>query len=178
MGGGDSQQSLLPMSFCSHGLALTSWLLPVHPWNCPSVVEAVSPQMAAPSSDAAGRTSRDTSSKRLQSIIFFLKSLWDRYASEFRNFLLPTSNTRCIYSIWHHTPLVSKNNLWSNTFILAAVLLNIHFHGNKQKLLIVSGLFRSKFATKLFFFLILFQFWDSWRFVIVEKEKHTLYSFK
>ena len=31
MGGGDSQQSLLPMSFCSHGLALTSWLLPVHP---------------------------------------------------------------------------------------------------------------------------------------------------
>ena len=58
--GGDSEQSLLPMSSCSHGLALTPWLLPVHPWSCPPPGGAVSPQMAAPSSDAAGRRGRDT----------------------------------------------------------------------------------------------------------------------
>ena len=31
IGGGDSQQSLFSMSPCPHGLALTPWLLPVHP---------------------------------------------------------------------------------------------------------------------------------------------------
>ena len=40
------------MSPCPHGLALTPWLLPVHLWSCPRPGEAVSPQMAAPSSDA------------------------------------------------------------------------------------------------------------------------------
>ena len=31
LGGGDSQQLLLPTSSCPHGLDLTPWLLPVHP---------------------------------------------------------------------------------------------------------------------------------------------------
>ena len=40
--GGDSEQSLLPMSSYSHGLALIPWLLPVHPWSCPPPGGAVS----------------------------------------------------------------------------------------------------------------------------------------
>ena len=39
------------MSSCLHSLALTPWLLPVHPRSHPSPGGAVSPQMAAPSSD-------------------------------------------------------------------------------------------------------------------------------
>ena len=31
LGGGDSQQSIVPTSSCPHGLALTPGLLPVHP---------------------------------------------------------------------------------------------------------------------------------------------------
>ena len=38
----DSKQSLLPMSSCPHGLALSPWLLPVHPWSCPPPGGAVS----------------------------------------------------------------------------------------------------------------------------------------
>ena len=52
IGGGGSEQSLLPMSSHPHGLALTPWLLPVHPCSCPPLGEAVSPQMAAPSGDS------------------------------------------------------------------------------------------------------------------------------
>ena len=40
--GGDAQQSLLSMSSCPHGLAVTPWLLPVHPWSCPPLGGAVS----------------------------------------------------------------------------------------------------------------------------------------
>ena len=40
--------------FSPHGL------LPVQTWSCPPPGGAVSPQMAAPSSDATGRTGRDT----------------------------------------------------------------------------------------------------------------------
>ena len=42
IGGEDSQQSLLPMSSRPHGLAITPWLLPVHPWSCPPPGGAVS----------------------------------------------------------------------------------------------------------------------------------------
>ena len=61
----DSKHSLLPMSSCPHGLALTPWLLPVHPWSCPPPGGAVSPKMAALSSDAAGRRGWDTCVFRL-----------------------------------------------------------------------------------------------------------------
>ena len=44
LGGGNSKQFLLHMSSCPHCLALTPWLIPL-------LGGAVSPQMAAPSSD-------------------------------------------------------------------------------------------------------------------------------
>ena len=65
-GGGNSELFLLPASSGPHGLALTPWLLPVHPWSfSPPGGRGCVPQTAAPAGDAAGRTGRDTRVFRL-----------------------------------------------------------------------------------------------------------------
>ena len=65
IGGGGSEQSLLPMSSHPHGLALTPWLLPVHPCSCPPLGGAVSLRWQLLLVTAAGRRGRDACVFRL-----------------------------------------------------------------------------------------------------------------
>ena len=55
IGGGGSEQSLLPLPSRPHGLAVTPWLLPVHPWSCPPLGGAVSLRWQLLLVTAAGR---------------------------------------------------------------------------------------------------------------------------